>query len=60
MPSHPAKIDPAILAIPIRLIAAAPRADVVVIPMLASVPIGLIGPHISVTIAGKCAVMKPS
>ena len=28
--------------------------------MLASVPMGLMGPHISVTMAGKWAVMKPS
>ena len=38
----------------------APSAEVLVMPMLASVPMGLIGPHISVIMAGKCAVMKAS
>ena len=39
---------------------AAPRAEVVVMPMAASSPFGAMGPHISVTIAGKWAVMKAS
>lgn len=36
------------------------RAEVVVIPIPAGRPPGVIGPHISVSIAGKCAVMKDS
>lgn len=47
-------------ASPITEIAMAPRADVVVTPNEASMPDGSIAPHISVTKAGKWAVMKPS
>ena len=60
LPSQPAKIAPAMFASPISEMATAPSAEVVVIPMPASMPPGSIGPHISVIIAGKCAVMKPS
>jgi hypothetical protein len=45
---------------PITAMAAAPSAEVVVMPMPASMPPGAMGPHISVTKAGKWAVMKPS
>ena len=45
---------------PIMAIATAPSAEVVVMPSISSVPPGMIGPHISVTKAGKCAVMKAS
>jgi hypothetical protein len=41
-------------------IATAPSAEVVVMPMPASIPFGSIGPHISVTMAGKWAVTKAS
>ena len=60
LPSQPAKIVPAILARPISEIATAPRAEVVVIPIECRTPPGMIGPHISVTKAGKCAVTKAS
>jgi hypothetical protein len=59
LPSQPASV-PAILASPISAIASCAErrgggdADVV------QQPPGSIGPHISVTKAGKCAVMKPS
>ena len=53
-------MDPTILARPISEIATAPSRDVVVIPIDASIPEGSIAPHISVTKAGKCAVMNPS
>ena len=51
---------PPILAMPITAMAKAPSAEVVVIPIPASTPPGLIGPQSSVTKAGKCAVMNPS
>ena len=60
MPRYPARIAPPILASPIREMAIAPSADVVVMPKPASMPAGSMGPHISVIMAGKCAVMKPS
>ena len=48
------------LVSPISEIDSAPSAEVVVMPRLWSVVPGSIGPHISVTSAGKCAVMKAS
>ena len=45
---------------PMTEIDTAPKAEVLVIPMPAIMPAGLIGPHNSVTKAGKCAVMKAS
>lgn len=59
-PSQPDRIAPTMFASPITEIAMAPRADVVVTPNEASMPDGSIAPHISVTKAGKWAVMKPS
>ena len=51
---------PQMLARPITEMATAPSAEVVVIPIPASIEPGAIGPQTSVTKAGKCAVMKPS
>ena len=45
---------------PMTEIATAPNALVVVMPMECRTPPGMIGPHISVTKAGKWAVMKAS
>ena len=46
------------LAKPTKDRASAPKAEVVVMPMLCNRVPGSIAPHISVTIAGKCAVTK--
>ena len=59
-PSTPAEMVPKILNTPITPKATAPRAAVVVIPNLAKRPFASIEAHISVTNAGKCAVMNPS
>ncbi len=60
LPSQPAASVPPMFASPMTEIATAPSAEVVATPTEASVPDGSIAPHISVTIAGKWAVMKPS
>ena len=60
MPSQPAVTVPTMLKSPITAIDTAPSAEVVVMPIAPSIPLGSIGPHISVTKAGKCAVMKAS
>ena len=60
LPAQPAVSVPTILANPISEIATAPSAEVLVMPMLCSTPPGRIGPHSSVTKAGKCAVIKPN
>lgn len=59
-PAQPASSVPPIFAIPMSDIDNFPSADVEMTPRLASVPDRSIAPHISVTKAGKCAVMKPS
>ncbi len=60
LPARPAASVPMMFVAPMREIAAAPSAPVVVIPIPASTPPGSIGPHSSVTKAGKCAVTNPS
>ena len=47
-PSQPAAIDPPMFASPMIEMAIAPSAEVVVIPMAASAPLGLIAPQTSV------------
>ena len=48
------------LVSPIRAMATAPSAEVVVIPISCRTEPATMGPHISVTMAGKWAVMKAS
>jgi len=58
--SFPAKIVPTVFAVPMTAIAKAPKADVVLISMLASNPSSTMGPHISMINAGKYAVTNAS
>ena len=60
LPSQPAVSVPMMLKSPMTAIATAPRLEVVVIPIPASIDPASMGEHSSVTKAGKCAVMKAS
>lgn len=60
LPIAPAKIDPAMLKMPMTEMAIAPSAEVVVMPISARMPPAAMGPQRSVTKAGKWAVMKAS
>ena len=60
LPAHPANKVPNIFAAPITEMAIPPKAAVVSIPKSPHHPVGSIGALISVTNAGKCAVINAS